>query len=93
MSRVVVRPPSVGGLGGLEIPDQRAIRFADVCRMFCVREVGDFVPRFGDVFGIEAVSKTETFALGALPAQLADPACADLEQAAGLLTLFVAELI
>ncbi len=75
----------------VHVGQHRGHRLVDVRRVFDFLEVGDLVPLLGHVVRAEGAADLEAVALGALPAQLADVTGADLEQAAGLLAVLVAQ--
>ena len=72
--------------------EQFFVRLTDIPRMSSIREVGDLLPGFGHVFGGKSVGDAERSALSTLPAELGDEAGANLEQAAGLGAVLIAEL-
>ena len=75
-----------------QVLHHRLHRGGDVWRVGGVGKVGDLRPGLGDVVDGKLAAQLPDLALGAFPAELGDEAAADLEQAAGVFAVFVAEV-
>src|SRR5690606_25553036 len=63
-----------------------------VSRVYGIFKVADLRPAGGDIFNIKSFFRIEAGTQAALPANLADPAATDLEQAGSLFTGFAAQV-